>query len=101
MQPGDEPGERVGRVLDGPAVDARVEVAGRPLERHLDVGQPAQTIGETRDAGGEERRVRDQHHVRGQFVAVGLDERHEVLGAVFFFSLDEKDEVDGRAARRE
>ena len=78
LEPGDDPGEGVGRVLDGAAVAAGMEVDGGPSHVDLGVHHPAQADRDRRDVALEEARVADQGEVRAEPVPVRAEPRVEM-----------------------
>ena len=102
LQPGDDLGEGVGRVLDGAAVAARVEVDGRPDDVDLGVHDPAQAERDGRQVALEEARVADDRDVGREPLAVRLEPRVEVDRARLLLALEDVPDVDRhRAAGRE
>ena len=96
LERGDDRGQRVGRVVDHPAVHAGVEVDRRQLDVDLRVHDAAEADGDGRQVALEEPGVADDDHVGLEPVAVLGDPRLEARRAVFLLPFEHEGQVDRR-----
>ena len=98
----DDPGERIGRVVDDAAVAARVEVDVAADDVDLGVHHAPQRDRDRRQVALEEARVADDRDVGGEPLAVGREPAFERRRARLLVALEDEPEVDRqRAARRQ
>ena len=98
MQGGDQPRQRRRGIRNCPAVDARMQIGGRPGDTDLERHDPAQSVGESRHAPRDHARVGNGDQVAAQFLAMRVEECLKIRAPDFLFALDEEDQIHGQFA---
>ena len=96
LQGGNDRTQGVGRVVDGTAVHARVEVQSAARDVELEVDQASKSDRDRREVALEEARVRDNGEIGLQTVAICLQPRIQVDRARFLFAFEYELQVHGQ-----
>src|SRR5438132_650666 len=100
FQAGEDPGQRIGRVLDGPSITTRMEVDRRPEHVDLRVHNAAQGDRDCRQVPLEESRIADDRDVCFELASVRLEPGIEAWRTGLLVAFEHELEVQRKTAAR-